>query len=132
MDYVPKKGDVDVTLAALALCDCHIRRMAEKDVKSNASMARGLRIQRFSIDPYVFLDSNPIFHKLYECHFYIVTFIIVFDSSVHDAISGGGGCLPSHVKKVFEAIGVNLQNVYGLTERSTPIMAVKFAVSDMD
>ncbi|XP_012571843.1 probable acyl-activating enzyme 16, chloroplastic isoform X2 [Cicer arietinum] len=39
------------------------------------------------------------------------------------AISGGGS-LPSHVDKFFEAIGFNLQNGYGLTETS-PVIAAR-------
>ncbi|MCI09692.1 putative acyl-activating enzyme 16 chloroplastic, partial [Trifolium medium] len=36
----------------------------------------------------------------------------------------GGGSLPSHIDKFFEAIGVNFQNGYGLTETS-PVIAAR-------
>ncbi|KAJ1406576.1 AMP-dependent synthetase/ligase [Sesbania bispinosa] len=51
-------------------------------------------------------------------------------SKIHSAIGmskagiSGGGSLPSHVDKFFEAIGVNLQNGYGLTETS-PVIAAR-------
>ncbi|XP_027334088.1 probable acyl-activating enzyme 16, chloroplastic isoform X5 [Abrus precatorius] len=51
-------------------------------------------------------------------------------SKIHSAIGiskagiSGGGTLSSHVDKFFEAIGVNLQNGYGLTETS-PVIAAR-------
>ncbi|WJX39423.1 Long-chain-fatty-acid--[acyl-carrier-protein] ligase AEE15, chloroplastic [Trifolium repens] len=51
-------------------------------------------------------------------------------SKIHSAIGiskagiSGGGSLPSHVDKFFEAIGVKLQNGYGLTETS-PVIAAR-------
>ncbi|XP_019414683.1 PREDICTED: probable acyl-activating enzyme 16, chloroplastic isoform X1 [Lupinus angustifolius] len=51
-------------------------------------------------------------------------------SKIHSAIGiskagiSGGGSLPNHVDKFFEAIGVKLQNGYGLTETS-PVVAVR-------
>ncbi|XP_050879372.1 probable acyl-activating enzyme 16, chloroplastic isoform X1 [Lathyrus oleraceus] len=43
---------------------------------------------------------------------------------ISTAAISGGGSLPSHVDKFFEAIGVNLQNGYGLTETS-PVIAAR-------
>ncbi|WJX33361.1 Long-chain-fatty-acid--[acyl-carrier-protein] ligase AEE15, chloroplastic, variant 2 [Trifolium repens] len=51
-------------------------------------------------------------------------------SKIHSAIGiskagiSGGGSLPSHIDKFFEAIGVKLQNGYGLTETS-PVIAAR-------
>ncbi|AES71951.2 putative long-chain-fatty-acid--[acyl-carrier-protein] ligase [Medicago truncatula] len=51
-------------------------------------------------------------------------------SKIHSAIGfskagiSGGGSLPSHVDRFFEAIGVTLQNGYGLTETS-PVIAAR-------
>ncbi|CAL0333093.1 unnamed protein product [Lupinus luteus] len=51
-------------------------------------------------------------------------------SKIHSAIGiskagiSGGGSLPNHVDKFFEAIGVKVQNGYGLTETS-PVVAVR-------
>ncbi|PON95488.1 2,3-dihydroxybenzoate-AMP ligase [Trema orientale] len=51
-------------------------------------------------------------------------------SKIHSAIGiskagvSGGGSLPSHVDKFFEAIGVKVQNGYGLTE-SAPVVAAR-------
>ncbi|WJX33357.1 Long-chain-fatty-acid--[acyl-carrier-protein] ligase AEE15, chloroplastic, variant 2 [Trifolium repens] len=43
---------------------------------------------------------------------------------ISKAAISGGGSLPSHVDKFFEAIGLNLQNGYGLTETS-PVIAAR-------
>ncbi|XP_024633454.1 probable acyl-activating enzyme 16, chloroplastic isoform X2 [Medicago truncatula] len=43
---------------------------------------------------------------------------------ISTAAISGGGSLPSHVDKFFEAIGLNLQNGYGLTETS-PVIAAR-------
>ncbi|CAI0447589.1 unnamed protein product [Linum tenue] len=51
-------------------------------------------------------------------------------SKIHSAIGismaaiSGGGSLPSHVDRFFEAIGVNLQNGYGMTE-TAPVTAAR-------
>ncbi|XP_004296965.1 PREDICTED: probable acyl-activating enzyme 16, chloroplastic [Fragaria vesca subsp. vesca] len=51
-------------------------------------------------------------------------------SKIHSAIGiskagiSGGGSLPSHVDKFFEAIGIKVQNGYGLTE-SSPVIAAR-------
>ncbi|XP_073284112.1 probable acyl-activating enzyme 16, chloroplastic isoform X1 [Primulina huaijiensis] len=51
-------------------------------------------------------------------------------SKIHSAIgiskagTSGGGSLPSHVDKFFEAIGIMVQNGYGLTE-SSPVLAAR-------
>lgn len=51
-------------------------------------------------------------------------------SKIHAAIGiskagvSGGGSLPSHVDKFFEAIGIKVQNGYGLTE-SSPVVAAR-------
>uniref|UniRef100_A0A2N9FLW1 AMP-dependent synthetase/ligase domain-containing protein n=1 Tax=Fagus sylvatica TaxID=28930 RepID=A0A2N9FLW1_FAGSY len=51
-------------------------------------------------------------------------------SKIHSAIGiskagvSGGGSLPLHVDKFFEAIGVKVQNGYGLTE-SSPVVAAR-------
>ncbi|KAM5569662.1 putative acyl-activating enzyme 16, chloroplastic [Rosa sericea] len=51
-------------------------------------------------------------------------------SKIHSAIGiskagiSGGGSLPAHIDKFFEAIGVKVQNGYGLTE-SSPVVAAR-------
>ncbi|XP_075516395.1 long-chain-fatty-acid--[acyl-carrier-protein] ligase AEE15, chloroplastic-like [Primulina tabacum] len=54
----------------------------------------------------------------------------VIYSKIHSAIGiskagiSGGGSLPSHVDKFFEAVGIMVQNGYGLTE-SSPVLAAR-------
>ncbi|CAI0447584.1 unnamed protein product [Linum tenue] len=46
------------------------------------------------------------------------------DIGIRKAAISGGGSLPSHVDRFFEAIGVNLQNGYGMTE-TAPVTAAR-------
>ncbi|XP_020517912.1 probable acyl-activating enzyme 16, chloroplastic isoform X2 [Amborella trichopoda] len=64
---------------------------------------------------------------LWPLHLLAVTLVY---SKIHSSIGiskagiSGGGSMPLHVDKFFEAIGINLQNGYGLTE-SSPVVAAR-------
>ncbi|XP_039122411.1 probable acyl-activating enzyme 16, chloroplastic isoform X2 [Dioscorea cayenensis subsp. rotundata] len=82
--------------------------------------------------PYIFVFLDWLWARLVAatlCPLHNLALKLVY-SKIHSAIGiskagiSGGGSLPNYVDKFFEAIGVRIQNGYGLTE-SSPVLAAR-------
>ncbi|XP_060181919.1 probable acyl-activating enzyme 16, chloroplastic isoform X2 [Lycium barbarum] len=70
------------------------------------------------------INSNSAARKLIAQLFLRISMAYMEAKRIYEAGVSGGGSLSSHVDKFFEAIGIKIQNGYGLTE-SAPVIAAR-------
>ncbi|XP_057830934.2 long-chain-fatty-acid--[acyl-carrier-protein] ligase AEE15, chloroplastic isoform X2 [Cryptomeria japonica] len=113
-------------LVALTLINISMFYMEFKRIYEGKSLARTRHKQSLS-----FAISEWIFTRILAAllwPFHLLGKKLVY-SKIHSALGinksgiSGGGSLPSHVDRFFEAIGITLLNGYGLTESSPVICA---------
>ncbi|XP_050239017.1 probable acyl-activating enzyme 16, chloroplastic isoform X2 [Quercus robur] len=70
------------------------------------------------------ISTSSLLRKLIALTFIRISLAYMELKRIYEAGVSGGGSLPLHVDKFFEAIGLKVQNGYGLTE-SSPVVAAR-------
>ncbi|XP_021888931.1 probable acyl-activating enzyme 16, chloroplastic [Carica papaya] len=112
---------------ALTLIGVSLTYMEFKRIYEGFYLTRNQKQPSYLVSVVDWLWTRLITAILWPIHMLAKTLVY---SKIHSAIGiskagiSGGGSLPLHVDKFFEAIGVTVQNGYGLTETS-PVLAAR-------
>ncbi|XXG47024.1 hypothetical protein AAC387_Pa02g1737 [Persea americana] len=112
---------------ALSLIKISLLYMEAKRVFEGRVLTRVQEQHSPFVDMFDWLRARIIAAILYPLHMLGVKLVY---GKIHSAIGiskagiSGGGSLPSHIDLFFEAIGITVQNGYGLTE-SSPVVAAR-------
>ncbi|XP_037444491.1 probable acyl-activating enzyme 16, chloroplastic [Triticum dicoccoides] len=118
----PARKTVALTLIKISLLFMEAKKIYEGTVLSNSPVKPSFISYMFN-----YLRARIVAALLWPLH--NLAKILVY-KKIHSSIGiskagiSGGGSLPMHVDKFFEAIGIKVQNGYGLTETS-PVVAAR-------
>ncbi|KAG5530900.1 hypothetical protein RHGRI_025750 [Rhododendron griersonianum] len=114
-------------LVALLLINISLAYMDIKRIYEGKFLTRCQKQCSFPVAAFDWLWARTVSLMLWPLHMLAKKLVY---NKIHTAIGiskaaiSGGGSLPSHVDRFFEAIGVKVQNGYGLTE-SSPVAACR-------